>query len=54
MDLSGLSVSRRPGLHPNRGLDSWRPQAERLRGRIEGGEPFKWLAPYLDGPAMVA
>ena len=25
-------------------------QAETLRGRIDSGEPFKWFAPYVDGP----
>ena len=24
---------------------------EGLRGRIDRGEPFKWFAPYVDGPA---
>ena len=33
------------------GMDWWTEQAEGLRGRIDRGEPFKWFAPYVDGPA---
>ena len=32
------------------GMDWWSEQAEGLRQRIESGQPFKWFAPYVDGP----
>ena len=32
------------------GMDWWRSQAERLRGRIDGGKAFIWFAQYVDGP----
>jgi hypothetical protein len=30
----------------------WSGQAAGLRGRIEGGKPFVWFAPYVDGPPV--
>ena len=35
------------------GMDRWTEQAEGLRERIDRGEPFKWFAPYVDGPPTV-
>ena len=32
------------------GMDWWTKQAEGLPGRFDQGEPFKWFAPYVDGP----
>ncbi|MCH8845032.1 MAG: AAA family ATPase, partial [SAR324 cluster bacterium] len=29
----------------------WNDQAEKLKERIDGGEPFRGFAPYVDGPA---
>jgi tetratricopeptide (TPR) repeat protein len=31
----------------------WSGQAAALRARIEGGKPFVWFAPYVDGPPKV-
>jgi class 3 adenylate cyclase/tetratricopeptide (TPR) repeat protein len=31
----------------------WSGQAAGLRARIEGGKPFVWFAPYVDGPPKV-
>jgi tetratricopeptide (TPR) repeat protein len=31
----------------------WSEQAAGLRTRIEGGKPFVWFAPYVDGPPKV-
>ena len=33
-------------------MTGWSEQAEGLRQRIEGGQPFIWLAPYVDGPPI--
>ena len=34
------------------GMDSWTEQAEGMRGRIDRCEPFRWFAPYVDGPPL--
>jgi hypothetical protein len=31
----------------------WSEQAAGLRARIEGGKPFIWFAPYVDGPPQL-
>ena len=31
-------------------MPRWLAWVEKLRGRIDRGEPFKWFAPYVDGP----
>ena len=35
------------------GMDWWTEQAEGLRGRIDSGQDFVWLALYVDGPPGV-
>jgi tetratricopeptide (TPR) repeat protein len=35
------------------GMDWWTEQARGLRERIDRCEPFKWFAPYLDGPPQL-
>lgn len=32
------------------GMDWWTEQARALRARLDAGEPFRWFAPYVDGP----
>ena len=32
------------------GMDWWTEQSEGLRGWLDRREPFKWFAPYADGP----
>ena len=34
-------------------MDWWTEQAEGLRGRIDSGTEFVWIAPYVDGRPFV-
>ena len=47
-DWHGMGLAE--AMFRDRGMDWWTKQAVELRGRIDQGEPFKWFAPYVDGP----
>ena len=44
------SADQAEALFRDIGMDWWTEQPEGLRGRIDRGEPFRWFAPYVDGP----
>lgn len=50
--LSGAleQLSEAEKLFAEIGMIWWSEQAADLRARIEGGKPFVWFAPYVDGP----
>ena len=53
LDAAREQLDQAEALFRDMGMDWWTEQAEGLRGRIESGEPFKWFAPYVDGPPTV-
>ena len=44
------SVDQAEALFRDMEITWWAGQAEALRGWLDRGEPFKWFAPYADGP----
>ena len=50
LDAAREQLDQADALFRDMGMDWWTEQAEGLRGRIGRGEPFKWFAPYVDGP----
>lgn len=50
MDAAREQLDQADTLSREMAMDWWTEQAEGLRGRIDRGEVFKWIAPYVDGP----
>ena len=50
LNAAGEQLDQAATLFRDMGMDWWTMQAEGLRGRIDRGEPFKWFAPYVNGP----
>ena len=53
LDAAREQLDQATALFADMEMTWWSKQADGLRGRIEAGEPFKWFAPYVDGPPAV-
>ena len=53
LDAAQEKLDQAEKLFGEMGMDWWMKQAQGLRGRIDRGEPFKWFAPYVDGPPQI-
>ena len=51
LDAAREQLDRAEALFRKMDMTWWAEQSEGLRGRLDRGEPLKWLAPYVDGPA---
>ena len=52
LDAAREQLDQAEALFRDMGMDWWTAQAEGLCRRIDRGEPFKWFAPYVDGPPV--
>ena len=53
LEAAGEQLDQAVALFRDMGMVWWSGQSEGLRGRIGGGEPFRWFAPYVDGPLKI-
>ena len=50
LDAAREQLVQAEALFRDMGMEWWTEQAEGLPWRIDRGDPFRWFAPYVDGP----